>query len=463
MVMRLINRRQFATGLAIAGFVRPSLAQTQNPQTLTMTKTTSPLLGPESPKTEHWHFKSASGPPILYGKQGQELRFRLLNQLEEDVFVHFFGVRGPSDLMTVQVSAKDTEGVEVVFTPPDAGTFWFGPLTNASKQRELGLSGMLIVEEAEAQSFQDIPLIFDDWSLGDDGKIEQDFANFDRAAGDGRLGNWFTVNSKFKPRITLEAEKPARLRLLNAANTRTTTVLFKAAEGLVIARDGQPIKPERLGLQPLKLAPGQRADVLLTEAQEQVVIALDLFEDIVETAFFDAQGYGRKTLSGDFRLPTNPVPGVDMSKPPGELELVIEGGFKGGLKRARVGTETLDLRAMLERGLAWSIGGSAGLGSPPLFTAKKGEVLKLFFDNQTAFEQPLHVHGHVWTPDTPLPFATQGPQQPLNWSDTLVLPPKGKAQVVMVADNPGTWAIQSLLAERCDAGLIGAFTVSDMP
>jgi hypothetical protein len=32
-----------------------------------------------------------------------------------------------------------------------------------------------------------------------------------------------------------------------------------------------------------------------------------------------------------------------------------------------------------------------------------------------------------------------------------------------VADNSGTWAIQSLMAERCDAGLIGAFTVADMP
>jgi FtsP/CotA-like multicopper oxidase with cupredoxin domain len=432
-------------------------------QHLTAAKTRSQLLGPESPPTDHWHFKTASNRPVIRARQGQELRLTVFNELDEPVWLHFFGVRGPTEMMTVQLSENNLTGTEVVFTPPDAGTFWFGPLLNASKQREMGLIGMLIVDEATEQNFQDIHLIFDDWSLGDDGKIEEDFANLDRAAGEGRLGNWFTVNGSLKPRITLDAEKPARLRLLNVANTRSMNVIFKGIEGSIISLDGQPVWPVALGQGSIELAPGQRADILVTEAQEQVVIALDLFEDVVEAAFLDATGYGRKTLTRDFHLPPNPIPQPDPAIEMREISVAIEGGVKGGLQKAKVGKDELDLRAMLEQGLAWAIGGSAGLGSPPLFEAQKGEVLRLKFDNKTAFEQVLHLHGHVWTLQMPLNPEVEGPQTSPTWTDTLVIPAKSQSQVLMVADNPGTWAIQSLMAERCDAGLIAAFTVTDMP
>jgi FtsP/CotA-like multicopper oxidase with cupredoxin domain len=471
MVMRHINRRRFTKGLALATVLMPIKAVSQDElaadsaeiQTLTASQITSQILGPESPPTDHWQFKTADGTAVLRAKQGQELRLKIFNELDEPLWLHFFGVRGPSDTMTVQVPARESAGVDVAFTPPDAGTFWFGPLLMASKQREMGLQGMLIVEETEAQPFQDVPLVFDDWLIGDDGKIESDFANLNRAAGEGRLGNWFTVNGRFKPRLTFDAEKPARLRLLNVANTRTLNVMFKGAEGLVVARDGQPQMPKPLGFEALKLAPGQRADIILTDAQEQIVLALDLFEDVVETAFIDATGYGHKTLQRDLALPANPVTVVDSALASRAITFAIEGGLKGGLLKANVGKDVLDMRAMLEQGLAWAIGGSAGLGSPPLFVAKKGEVLLLTIENKTAFEQPLHLHGHVWTAQLPMAPDVEGPRQAAIWSDTLVLLPKSKATVLMVADNPGTWAIQSLLAERSDSGLIGAFVVSDMP
>jgi FtsP/CotA-like multicopper oxidase with cupredoxin domain len=466
MLMRRYNRRQVVGGLAVAVGLSPSFGFAQENyagQYLTAAKISTALLGPESPPTEHWYFKTATSQPIIRAKQGEELRLRIFNELDEPLWLHFFGIRGPSDMMTIQVAEKNSSGVEVVFTPPDAGTFWFGPLLNASKQREMGLTGMLIVDETQEQPFQDIPLVFDDWSLGDDGKIEEDFANLDRAAGEGRLGNWFTVNEKFKPRITLNPEKPARLRLLNVANTRSMNIGFKGLEGQLIALDGQPIWPRPLGIAAIELQPGQRADVLITEAQDQVVVALDLFEDVVEVAFFDATGYGRKTLPLDLKLPLNPVTPISLGAIPRDVTLTIEGGVKGGLQKAKVGKNELDLRAMLEQGLAWAIGGSSGLGSPPIFEARKGEVLRLNFDNKTAFEQALHVHGHVWAVEKTPQNLAEGPALPPDWTDTLTVPAKSQVKVMVVADNPGTWAIQSLMAERSDAGLIGAFTVADMP
>jgi FtsP/CotA-like multicopper oxidase with cupredoxin domain len=464
MTMRPINRRDVCSGLALLAGIRPqwSFAQgVDDVPLLTAGPVRSQLLGPESPPTDHWAF--GSQPTVLTARQGQEFRVRFANALDEELWVHFFGVRGPSEMMTVKVAAHEAAGLEVVFTPPDAGTFWFGPLLSASKQREMGLTGLLIVEELEPQPYQDIPLVFDDWSLGDDGKIEADFANLDRAAGEGRLGNWFTVNATYKPHLTLNPEKPARLRMLNVANTRTVNVLFKGVESVLLARDGQPVWPQNMETGSLALAPGQRADMLLTFAQDPVSIALDLFEDVVEVAFLDVPSYGRKTLPLNTRLPANPVPQVDKAAVPREILLAIEGGLKGGLQSGKVGKDVLDLRAMLEQGLAWSIGGSSGIGSPLLFETQKGALLRLTIDNKTSFEQVLHVHGHVWTGWMPLAAGQIGPEFPVNWVDTLVIPAKSRTAVLLVADNPGTWAIQSLQAERCDAGLIGSFVVTDMP
>jgi FtsP/CotA-like multicopper oxidase with cupredoxin domain len=465
MVMRRINRRIFAYGMAFAPMLRSVWAQDAHDyvgQYLTATKINTRVLGNEGPTTEHWTFKTNSTLPIIWAKQGQELRLRLSNELDEAVSLHFFGVRGAADMMTVIVQPGPSNSVEVVFTPPDAGTFWFGPLLNASKHREMGLSGILIVQGSEPQSYYDVPLILDDWLIGDDGKIEADFANLDRASGEGRLGNWFTVNGEFKPNIKLPVDRIARLRLLNVANSRSMNIALKGAVAVVVALNGQPILPAPLGLKTLVLEPGQTADVILSEAQEQVTVALDLFEDVVELAFLDAAGY-RRSITAVAALRPNPVSILDPAILPRDIAIAIEGGQRGGLKSARVGKDVLDLRAMLEQGLAWSIGGNAGLGAPPLFDAKFGEVLRLNIENKTIFSQPLYIHGHVWLDTTLMPTTLIGPQLPPVWSDSIVVEAKATAQVLLVTANAGTWAIQSLLAERCDAGLIGAFTVADMP
>lgn len=453
-----LSRRVFLAGLAASTL--PAVAQdVYAGQMLVAEKTTSPLLGEGAPATSHWHFKTSGSQRILRAKQGQEVRFRVVNALDETLWLHFFGVRGPSDMMTVQVLPNESNAVELVFTPPDAGTFWFGPLLQASKHRDMGLYGMLIVDEAEANpQLVDVPLIFDDWKLNDAGVIEAGFGDLEAAIGEGRLGNWFTVNGQLRPRITLPAGETARLRLLNAANTRTMNLLFKGADVAVIALDGQPVKMMPLGLEALKLAPGQRADVVLNNAQGQIVLALDLFEDVVEAAFLMQQGVPA-TLAADFQLKANPLPVVDPDMVPRIVPIVIDGGIKGSLKAARVGDEILELRALLEKGLAYAMNGSAGPGGAPLFEAKKGEVLVLDFDNRASLAQVLHVHGHVWHLLEQDDKVVDGQ----SWRDTAVIPGLTQAKYLLVADNPGAWAIQSLIAERSDAGMLGAFTVVDMP
>lgn len=458
---RATRRTVLSAMVAVAAASRVAAAQEQSPAAasgpfLSAEKTQRFLMGPEVSPTDLWTFRTQGKLPVLRARQGQEFRFRVLNELPEEIWLHFFGVRGPADMMSVAVPPGPGGNLEVVFTPPDAGTFWFGPLLNASRLRDMGLTGMLIVEESVSiPGMVDVPLIVDDWMLDDQGRMDQNFGSLDAAIGEGRMGNWFTVNGDYKPRIDIDRGKPARLRVLNVCNTRTVSLQLKNIDVMIIAEDGQPVTPRAPGLEPLTLAPGQRMDLLVVNVLDQAVISLDLQEDVVEAAFLLGQGAAGPGLADNFALPANPAP-VSAGAEPRTVPLLIAGGEKGGLQSARVGEETFDLRKLLEKGLAWAINGVAGLGGPFLFEAQKGETLLLVVENKTAFAQPIHIHGHVWQVVEQAGAALDG--QP--WRDTAVIPGASTVKLLLVADNPGPWAIQSLVAERCDAGLIGAFRVT---
>ncbi len=462
-MVRHITRRRVLQGAALAvALPRGAVAQdAYSGQFIEARKVSSRLLGAGSPATDHWrlattHESLGHELAILRAKQGQELRLRLINTLDENVWLHFFGVRGPSDMMTVNMEAGSSDAAEVVFTPPDAGTFWFGPTLNASRQRAMGLYGLLIVDEAMPQTtYFDQPLVFEDWMLGDDGKLKQGFGDIEAAAGEGRQGNWHTVNGRLKPRLKLAADKPARLRLFNAANARDLKIVFKGADLILLSLDGQPVKPSEITFSDLTLAPGQRADVLLKDAVAEVPVSIDLGEDSLEVAYLEVPPAHAQGGSADGALPGNPLPVVDPATVPREISVAIEGGLKGGLKSARLGDQELDLRALLEKGIAWAVNGVAGPSAATLFEAKPGEILILAIDNKTQFAQPLHVHGHVWH----VLEQAGVTQENQSWRDTAVIPAMTQLKLAMVAGTPGTWAIQSLVAERCDSGLFAAFKI----
>jgi FtsP/CotA-like multicopper oxidase with cupredoxin domain len=458
--MMLITRRHMLAG-SLAAVVFPCLAVAQDAAVTVITaeKSEMQLLAHGGGKTPAWRFDKDQAIAVLRAKQGQEFKGRIVNHLDEEIWLHWFGVRSKYEVMTLNVLPGDGNAVDFSFIPPDAGTFWFGPLSNASKQRDMGLYGMLIVEEAAPLEFRDVPLILDDWMIDDAGQPTGTFGDLNAAIGEGRMGNWFTVNGGFKPHIKIDRSKPVRLRILNAANVRQMDVLFKGADLYVMALDGQPVPLKALGLSALKLAPGQRADLLLSEMHDDVTIALDLFEDVVELGYLDTQGADvPHDLAENFMLSPNPLSPLGDVATARQISIVIAGGAKGGLKSAKVGDRELDMRALLESGLAWAFNGIAGAGGPSLFEAKRGETLVLVIENTTSFPQPIHTHGHVWQ-------QIEGEGQPLEnqpWRDTAVVPGLSKIKLAMVADNVGVWALQSLVAERVDSGLLGSFTVTEV-
>jgi FtsP/CotA-like multicopper oxidase with cupredoxin domain len=452
--MRL-NRRMILSAGALLFVPRISVAQDSSGSVvITAEKTNMGILGKGSPKTPVWRLMKDSPIAVLRAKQGQPFKGRFVNQLDQDVWLHWFGVRGQADAMTINATPRNGNSVEFSFTPPDAGTFWFGPLLHVSEQRDMGLYGMLIVEEVTPPDWLDVPLIFDDWKIDDQGKPKGKFGDLEPAIAEGRLGNWFTLNGSFKSHIEIDGTKPARLRLLNAANARAMKIIMKNAELQVLAIDGQPVTPSLLEPDQLRLEPGQRVDLLLAGFKGQLAIALGVLDDVVDIGFLELRE--ASAIPPDIALPVNPVTALGDMSAAREVAIRIEGGAKGGLKSARVGDTELDLRGLLEKGLAWAFNGIAGTGGLPLFEAKLDETLILVFENMTAFPQPIHIHGHVWQEIEHDGVKVDAPR----WSDVAVVPGLAKIKLAMVADNAGLWVIQSLIAERADAGLLGAFTVT---
>lgn len=460
--MRL-NRRMFVAGsLALASVPHLALAQSADGTfTLTAEKSEAALLNGNGGKSPVWRFFKDQPMAVIEARQGQELKGRLINLLDDEIWLQFYGVRGAAEAMTLNCLPGPGNAVDFAFIPPDAGTFWFGPMTKASAQRGMGLYGMLVVKEKESVNppdFNEIPFIIADWALDDSGKPKGKFDDLDDAIAEGRLGNWYTVNGAFRPHIKADRSRPQRLRLLNACNARILELFFGGAEVFVIAEDGQPVPIHVLSDDRTNLAPGQRIDLLIEKLPNQISIEARLVEDSIVLAVIEPVGPDTAaSLPDNFALPKNPLSEPGDRSAAREITITIAGGTKGGLKSAKVGDEVLELRQLLERGLAWAFNGSAGAGGPPLFEAKKGETLVLAFDNITAFPQPLHIHGHVWK----LVESDGSPRDAEPWRDTIVVPALAKSKMLLVADNPGAWVLQSLIAERVDSGLLAAFTVAE--
>ncbi|HKQ94547.1 MAG TPA: multicopper oxidase domain-containing protein, partial [Aestuariivirgaceae bacterium] len=183
--------------------------------------------------------------PLIRGRQGELLRVRLVNGLGVPTALHWHGVRLGNAMdgsPLTQEPVRPGGSFDYVFTPPDAGTFWYHSLFDGAEQRERGLYGMLVIEERvpDPRLF-DVPVILDDWRIDAGGALDEAaFGEAALASGEGRLGTRFTVNGRVLPTIQLEPGRLTRLRLLNAANARHFRLSLDAARASVIAFDGQP-------------------------------------------------------------------------------------------------------------------------------------------------------------------------------------------------------------------------------
>src|SRR3546814_7037036 len=79
----------------------------------------------------------------------------------------------------------------------------------------------------------------------------------------GRLGNTLTLNGQDLLEVLVRHNEYLRLRLCNTCNARVLELRIEHPGIQLVAPDGQPVEPRALTDGTIRLAPGERADLLI--------------------------------------------------------------------------------------------------------------------------------------------------------------------------------------------------------
>ena len=458
-----MDRRAFlgagvAGGAALALAPRVSLAQERIGK-LRPAAARQSLAGAAHPATEVWAYNGAVPGPLLRYRQGERLRIEVENALGVGTTVHWHGIRLPNamdgvpHLTQAPIAAGGRFTYE--FDLPDAGTYWYHPHLGNPEQVSRGLYGALIVEERVPPPVdRDIVWVLSDWELDRQARIDEAFRHPMAASHDGRIGNTVTVNGAVPDRFAVRAGERIRLRLINAASARIYDLAFEGHEPTVIALDGHPVAPHSAARLPL--GPGMRADLMLDctarpGSQHRVV---DRFYprnayELLKIAY-SAESPLRAAFAPVAALPENPVARPDAAAAE-RHRVVFAGGAMGAMpSQAR------------HKGMFWTVNGEPMADEhdhhhhAPLLTLshRRSHVLELV--NETAWYHPIHLHGHTFRI-----LSRDGKPPPREeWSDTVLLPPRSRADIAFVADNPGGWMFHCHVLEHQASGMTAVVRVA---
>jgi FtsP/CotA-like multicopper oxidase with cupredoxin domain len=209
------------------------------------------------------------------------------------------------------------------------------------------------------------------------------------------------------------------------------------------------------------LGAGMRADLILDLIGEPGTV-----EEIIDDAYGDQYRYELMRLvygadaplrdappSPPTALAPNPVADPNLANAE-RHRVVLEGGAMGGLRGAQMGGQFLSMRELAQAGKLWVINGTVPedvLQAPPLLTLRAGASHVIELANHTAFDHPMHLHGHSFR-------VLDGGDTPFR--DTVLLRPDETIEIALVADNPGSWMFHCHILEHLESGMMAVVEVA---
>lgn len=462
-----MNRRRFLASSAgtLAGCALPRLVLAATGPgliELEAVKGQAELYGKEGKLSDLWLYNGSLPGPELRLRKGETLSVRFTNRLDEPTSIHWHGIRIDNAMDGVagltQPPVQPGESFDYTFTVPDAGTFWYHAHTMSWNQVPRGLSGVLIVEEETpfVPRDRDLTLFLSDWRLDEEGVlITAGLGSMHDFSHAGRLGNWLTVNGQSRPDIPVVRGAWHRLRLVNASSARVLDLEPSRFGAQLLALDGQALPALRKVEGPVRLAPGQRMDLVIKPEGDLPIP----FELTTGQPFVFARFLPRDAAAGaaDDDLPALPAPNA-LPEPnlanARELPLEMAGGAMGGMRIMM--QRGLDPQALMADGKFWIFNGAPGSLETPMFKVARGESVVLNVSNLSGFPHAVHLHGHHFRV-----LELNGTElDPADWHDTVTLEPEERARIAFVADNPGKWLLHCHMLGHAASGMTGWFEVA---
>jgi FtsP/CotA-like multicopper oxidase with cupredoxin domain len=384
--------------------------------------------------------------PEIRAQIGDVLRVTLHNELDDPTTIHWHGYKVPYDMDGVTwMRDPIMPGETFVYEFPlvHAGTFWYHPHFDTSRQVDGGLYGLLIVEDpAEPASDADLVLVLDavDEVAEEHGDHEEDdeSASEDHAHGLGEIAKEWTVNGMEAPlELELRGGTSTRVRVLNASNVAFAQLTspqlrqIGADQGLLAA----PSTPESV-----LLVPGDRAEFEWLPSQEGFSLWTQPHSlnggpsvgepvELVRVRIVDPAP-AREPLAYEW---SNRTPTQD----PGHTDVVY--ALSGS-----------------DRYAGWLINGEAfpdvtvrevGLGTAPIVEVR----------NVSPTAHPFHMHGLVFEV---LSINGVAPETQL-FEDNLNVGVRDVVRLRVLADNPGDWMTHCHILPHAEQGMLTVFRVTE--
>jgi FtsP/CotA-like multicopper oxidase with cupredoxin domain len=428
------------------------------------------LAGAAYPKTAVWCYDGSVPGPEIRLRQGERIRVVAGNRLPKDTTIHWHGVRVPNPMdgapYVTQPPIQPGESFTYEFTVPDAGTYWYHPHAHSAEEVGRGLMGAFVIEEPEPPPVdRDLVWVLGDFRLREDASIVGGFDNPMEMSMAGRVGNTVTINGQVVPdRIAVRRGERIRLRLINAAAARIFGLEFRGHHPLVVAYDGQPVEPHAPEGGRVILGPAMRTDLVLDmTASGNTAPVIDSFYErlsykLVELSYTDEPPLRAQPLAPPAKLPANTMPEPDIANAH-RHEVTLTGGMMGGMGMG--GGMGIGGGGMMGSGAMWAINGVAMPAGDmrhmkPILTLTRGKTYILAIENKTAWYHPIHLHGHSFRVITRNGRSTKYRE----WRDTVLLPPRERAEIAFVADNPGDWMFHCHILAHQDGGMMSVIRVT---
>ncbi|MEK1904399.1 MAG: multicopper oxidase family protein, partial [Pseudomonas sp.] len=400
--------------------------------------------------TPAWGYGGQAPGVELRCRQGERLRVRFINKLEQPTTIHWHGIRLPLEMDGVpyvsQLPVLPGEYFDYNFITPDAGSYWYHPHTTSSEQLGRGLVGPLIIEEREPTGFRhERTLSLKTWHVDEEGAFTA-FSVPREAAREGTRGRLTTINAVPNPTLELPAGQVVRLRLLNLDNTVTYRLNLPGGEARIYALDGNPVEPRPLG-KDYWLGPGMRIDLALKVPAAGVELSLRNGPLRLATL----KGVASSEAPGEWpaALPANPVAEPDLAQAE-----TLRFNFEWTAALAPESAQGGRAKYWQINGQAWDINDKT-CADRPIANLKLGNHYIFVLRNMAQYQHPIHLHGlsfKVLDSDRKsiIPYFT----------DTYLLGKNETARIAFVADNPGVWMFHCHVIDHMETGLMAAISVA---
>jgi FtsP/CotA-like multicopper oxidase with cupredoxin domain len=249
---------------------------------------------------------------------------------------------------------------------------------------------------------------------------------------------------------------------MNVDPVRISEVGLDGAKGSIIAVDGNACTPIPLGS--WRMGPAQRIDILMRSPEQgQVVQLLDYFSaQPVVLAEFAATGPNKRSDAFTaVPLKAGAYETADLAKAE-RISFDFSATATGAAVSEATSAEGPLLGPLcLANKTFWAINKQSWPGmdhksaGPPLAVLKSGKSYIFELKNLTPHAHPIHIHGHTFEVLT-----SNLRKIPPHRADTVLLLPKERLEVAIVAGSPGQWMFHCHILEHQETGMMGYLEVT---